>query len=557
MFTRHLLLLITLLALSSRARAQDTDVLLGHDLYHVIDRIDIQGLTGEAIPTLIKPYGRRDLTRWLQAADSSGLSRTEKGWYELMRLHADDEFAANRQAKTPVRWLYRNGRDLAHVQTGDLRLFVNPVIQWAGGADNLEAGQFAGLTPLTANHRGVVIRGDAWGKLGFHTEVSDQLGRFPVATYQHFDSTGLLFGETFIKQFGTQNGLNYFSSRGYLTVSPFRNLRIKFGKDRVLWGNGQQSLWLSDHAPDGLLLTLQARVWKFDYTSHFVQFIDRIPTKLDQQGTHPRKYGAFHQLSWMPKPQLALILFEGVIYSPNQPNGNRGFELVYLNPIIFYRSVEQMLGSPDNSVLGFSGKWNVLKRFQLYGQFLLDDYNFAQRVNGKNYWGNKLGWQTGLKYIDAFGISTLDLQAEYNRIRPYTYQHFATGANYSHYNQSLGHPGGGNLWEMRVSARYRPLPGVQILIQASRQRQGLDINGRNVGYDVNTPYINRLGGFDQVVGQGRSVVTDFAYTRVSWQPFGADLYLDAEAQLRRVNGASSVWGMAGVRTALVSRTFRN
>jgi len=39
--------------------------------------------------------------------------------------------------------------------------------------------------------------------------------------------------------------------------------------------------------------------------------------------------------------------------------------------------------------------------------------NFANR--------RKVGAQAGLKYINAFGLDHLDLQAEYNSIRPYTY----------------------------------------------------------------------------------------------------------------------------------------
>ena len=59
--------------------------------------------------------------------------------------------------------------------------------------------------------------------------------------------------------------------------------------------------------------------------------------------------------------------------------------------------------------LVFKGKWNLFNRFQLYGQFLLDDYNYSKRSEGSGYWGNKLGLQAGAKYIDAFGIPTLDL----------------------------------------------------------------------------------------------------------------------------------------------------
>ena len=36
------------------ASAQNTDIILGHDLYHYVDRLDIKGVTGMYIPTEIK-----------------------------------------------------------------------------------------------------------------------------------------------------------------------------------------------------------------------------------------------------------------------------------------------------------------------------------------------------------------------------------------------------------------------------------------------------------------------------------------------------------------------
>ena len=51
------------------------------------------------------------------------------------------------------------------------------------------------------------------------------------------------------------------------------------------------------------------------------------------------------------------------------------FEWHYLIPIIFYRSIEQSLGSADNSVIGLDFKANFLRHFQLYGQFVLDEFN--------------------------------------------------------------------------------------------------------------------------------------------------------------------------------------
>ena len=75
---------------------------------------------------------------------------------------------------------------------------------------------------------------------------------------------------------------------------------------------------------------------------------------------------------------------------------------------------------------------------------------------GTGYWGNKLGSQIGLKYVDAFTVENLDLQFEGNWVRPYTYTHYDSVSNYTHYNQPLAHPVGANFSEIIVIARYQP-----------------------------------------------------------------------------------------------------
>ncbi len=103
-------------------------------------------------------------------------------------------------------------------------------------------------------------------------------------------------------------------------------------------------------------------------------------------------------------------------------------------------------------------KANIAKRFQVYGQFLLDEFVLSEIKKNNGCWVNKWGIQLGAKYIDAFGIKNLDLQVEMNRVRPFTYSHSDSVANYTHYNQPLAHPLGANFQEFIGIARYQPAP---------------------------------------------------------------------------------------------------
>lgn len=67
----------------------------------------------------------------------------------------------------------------------------------------------------------------------------------------------------------------------------------------------------------------------------------------------------------------------------------------------------------------------------------------------------RMGWQAGIKYFDVGGVKNLNFQAEYNSVRPYSYQGQDSAIGYYHYNQSLGHPMGANFNEFLVMLNYQ------------------------------------------------------------------------------------------------------
>jgi len=90
-----------------------------------------------------------------------------------------------------------------------------------------------------------------------------------------------------------------------------------------------------------------------------------------------------------------------------------------------------------------------------YGQWLIDEFSSTDVFGGEGSWKNKLGFQIGLKYFNAFKVDDLYLQAEYNQVRPYTYSHNSITLNYAHNNQSMSHLWGANFREFVGIARYR------------------------------------------------------------------------------------------------------
>jgi hypothetical protein len=544
------------------AAAQTADLPLRHDLYHYLDRLDILGLTDTTVYTNVKPYGRAQAAAVMRRADVSGYGAGMQRWHTRMRLLADDELALTQQREGLLsQYLYRNGRDFAHVETDQIQLFINPVAHVSAGVDrNNEPSAPDAMLPIYLNTRGSEVRGSLFGKVGFYTMVADNVTRVPYFLYRRYLSSEQLYGEGRVKRFGEVNGLDYFVARGYLTYSPFRGMRIKFGRDRAFWGQGFQSLLLSDHAPDLLMLNITTRIWKLEYVNHFTQMIDFVPLRNDDEGDYPRKYGAFHLLTYHPSRYFSVGVFESVVYSSYLVNRYRGFELQYLNPLIFYRAVEQYIGSPDNGLLGLQFKANVLRRFQLYGQLLLDDFTYSTRDSSLAYWGNKLGWQAGLQYIDMFGIPSLDGQVELNHVRPYVYQHFNRASAYTHFGQSLGHGAGANLNDYTVTLRYHPLPPLNVMLSYTEIRQGLNQDDLNYGADPEDissgSLVNRPGDFGVRVGQGMPYRMRQLHGRLSWQLGHTDMYLEAEGRYREENELRSLSVLAGFRFNFVGKVTK-
>jgi hypothetical protein len=240
-----------------------------------------------------------------------------------------------------------------------------------------------------------------------------------------------------------------------------------------------------------------------------------------------------HYLSYQVGRNMSIGLFEAVVF-----NRSRQFEFQYLNPVILYRTVEGMIGSPDNEVLGFNGHWNVFNRVQLYGQLLLDEFVYSQLIHParKGWWGNKYGLQAGIKYMNAFGVDHLDLQAEWNRVRPYTYSHFDSLNSYTHYNQPLAHPLWANFNEWLSIVRYQPGARWFITARYIHASTGDNTGTENWGSNPLLGYGSRVMEYDNTIGQGVHATIDIAGLDASWMVWH-NLFVDFKLLIRKKHSA--------------------
>lgn len=493
------IILICLISSPFLASAQGSYIPFDRDYYHLIDRYQIlQGKNNAFFHTATKPYRRDDVAKYLDSIADSEVIQSRSDEFNLAYLSQDNwEFVSREtpESKKPfLKSLFRRPGDFAHYYSEDFDIHVSPVIYLNGG---FEPDNDQNPNRLS---RGVVLRGSIDKKVGFYTYFTSSEAFFPTWVKGYALHNGAVPGEGFWKQYNT-NGYSYFSALGHVSFNITKHIEIEVGHDRNFIGEGYRSFLLSDFSNPYMFVKFNTRIWKFQLTNIWTQMTADVDYDRGRptDGRYPQKWFSFHRLGFNIGKNANLGFFESVM--TDQADFN------YFNPIVFYRWVEQSLGTPDKVMLGLDGKWNFYPGMQVYGQFALDEFVFSEFFgqDGKGSKRNKYGIQAGLKYYDLLKVSNLDLQLEFNSARPYTFQEKNDYQSYSNWRTPLTHPRGANFREMLGIVRYQPLPRLSLTFQSMYQLYGADPDEEtNWGGDV---LKNRLEGsptglFGNEIGQG-------------------------------------------------------
>jgi hypothetical protein len=528
---KQTLVRLALILLPFSAFSQTTYLPPGDKANILLERMEIKSRTDSFfIFSKTKPYTRmHTMSAVNHYVQQFGKTLSKVDAYNVQRLSVNNlEYVpeADRSkyaSKKPLlKNFYTTPASLYEVHIKDFDLVINPVINVSISkeSDNEET--------LYQNTRGVSIRGRLANKIGFYSVITDNQEKTPLYVRDFVNARKAVPGAGFYKPFkGT--GYDYFDARGYFTFNVTKYIDVAFGYDKNFIGNGYRSMFLSDFGNNNLFLKLNTRIWKLNYQNIFMELHNadnRVGDKLIG-----KKYAAMHHLDMNITKWLNIGLFEGVIFGRQ----NR-FDFGYLNPIIFYRSVEQQNGSFDNSVVGLDAKANLKKKIQLYGQLLLDEFSLTEVKAGNGWWANKFAMQIGAKYIDAFGISNLDLQIEHNRARPFTYSHNDSVANYTHYNQPLAHPLRANFSEFIGIARYQPAPKWLTVARLSYYTQGRDSSARSFGSNIFYPNAApfRIGDYGYSIGSGWKTNVLMASLLVAYE-FRENLFVELNALYRKLD----------------------
>jgi hypothetical protein len=492
-----IVLLILLVLFSERMSAQSVYVPLNHWAYDFVERLEARGLITGAL-NATKPYSREEMAAYLIQAEEKinagqSLNSVELEQLRFLQFEFKEEFQrltgrngrsySSRIAhikehkifgKIFPKFLYKNNRNFFNISSDVFQVLVDPIFYHNWLYANPDS--VSGIERVLERTHGVTLWGQLGTHLGFFFDFRDTK-EWGTRTYpQQFEITREGLG--FVNGYGSH--IWHDETNAYL-VFKLPYMQLILGKDFNYWGPGYNgALTLSNHATSFDQIKLQTKIWRLKFT-YLWGFLRTFPPILDANSKSTPKNIVAHRLEINAARWLNLGVHETVIF------GNRRFELAYLNPINFYRSAEHALDEDDNATMGFDLEFFLIPNVKLYGEVFIDDLSTLKL--GSGFHGNKTAFLTGGLWVDALTIPNLDVRLEYARTRPYLYTHRNDINKYSHFSTGLGHWIGPNADDLFARLQYRLSKHFAMAARFELYRHGDNEPGRNVGGDINQPYL--------------------------------------------------------------------
>ncbi len=478
-----------------------------HPAYDFIDRMEVMGLVDYPLMGA-KPVTCDRISQLLDeidqtvAVNNQMLSNVDRDMLAVLRWEfSRDTERSGRNSRPAVhpdysRWgslngwmddkgwftkkFYGNGINLYSYETEDVDLYFDPrgsakVISQKGESD-----------PIVITSVGFRFRGQIQDRIGLYLEAKDitEGGRGP-----YWDRAQLY--EDRVGYVGRATGdetINYDVSNFDLSFGG-KYWELHLAKMPLRWGPGQSGqLMLSDwgtsfhqvqaafNLGDHLRL-----VYVLGALKTYPEIVDTLYQNAGYYRTvEAEKYIAAHRLEWNPHPRLRFGLSEAVVFGDRQP------EIGYLIPVNLFYSAQHDLGDEDNILISFDGAWIPYPKYKLYGELLIDDITFGKV--GSDFFGNKLGWLTGLHWMEPVGLENVDMTVEISQLRPFIYTHKYYVNVYQHWTAPLGYRYPPNSQVIYLAANYRPHRRVEVHADWVNLRHGANSVGGNAGGDINSPH---------------------------------------------------------------------
>lgn len=379
---------------------------------------------------------------------------------------------------------FANGHDLLSASGAGYAVQANPVLYGtAGSVHETDVPSRRSTTAAWRSSIGARVQGRLGRYVFFDLQADASRARPPrVQVPDEGRSTAPRLGKVTLRG----DTYEYTSVRGTVGLRT-RFFEVRAGRDQNRWGPGAGSVMLSNFGPAYNQLQLRTTVWRVQYTNLYTRYAapagPSAPDETPDLTRRPRSYGASHRLAIDLTDNIEIGLFETIVFAPERDStvNRRGYDVAFLNPIIFLRAVERELGSPDRALVGIDGAWTATPGLRLYGQFVLDE--FVANEIGQQWWGNKWAWTLGA-HVVLPAQPDLSLRAEFARLRPHIYAHTYVPNSYAHWDDGLGYPTGPNSIDMALRAEYQPAGAWQAGLNVAYTQRGRNTETQNFGSDA-------------------------------------------------------------------------
>lgn len=347
------------------------------------------------------------------------------------------------------------------------------------------------------NTRGFQVGGRIGKKFIFQSSYFENQSKFPLYLSNYIAKNTIVPGQGYANS-NAKGVIDYAYTDAIMSyqASKFFTAQVGYGKNFI--GDGYRSLLLSDNAFNYPFIKTITTIGPLRLVNIWATLTDLHNSTFNDINTFPTKTGVFQYIDWSANKNLTLGFFQNIMIMP------KDFTISYLNPLLFLRSINFAEGSPGKLLLGFNGSYKIKNKYAIYGQLAVNEFLISKILKDKGSWLNKQGYQLGVKGFNFLNVKHLNVLAEFNSVRPFTYSANNELINYGHYQQSLAHPLGSNFREALAIVNYS-YKRIDLRAQANYSFYGADdplLPQASFGQDIYKPYTQRTADEGYFIGSG-------------------------------------------------------
>jgi len=466
--------------------AQSVYVVIGHESYDFLKRMEAHQLLTDYKDAAL-PLSRMQVATYLAALENKvdEMSRVERETFEYLKTEFNYELLkiAGDPQPSETRW---------HVLSREL----------TGGIFNLDADVNYWRTytdgKLTTNTTvGLKTYGYAYDNVGFYFNLDDNhekglnisYSRFTDDQLDHFPGLSST-DKAYYKRVKTPSRGVILSVAGKNDDFQYDETNAQFSwqigaftlsleKMNNIWGYGRNgSVIFSDHAPSYPQFKLRVPLSK---DIEFVYFhgelnSDVIDSSSSYYVTYPNQdYSKFREVDhskYIAAHQLEISLWKGVDFSIGESvvYSDRGPLLIYLIPVMFFKSGEHYNSDKDNCQLFGSIDLNLVKNVNAYFSLFIDELN-TDKLFDPNLSHRQIALTSGLRVFDI-PATNCDMTIEYSRVNPATYNHSYPATTFTNNGFIMGSWMGQNADDLFLEIGLQPLHALRMTAFGEVFRKG-------------------------------------------------------------------------------------